>query len=188
MNNKYHFRNIVLLFGFRIQANLLTKPSPPVKIFYFVHCLRLRDVKTFSFLENLILVPRGPASYLCPGARIFSRRSWWDEALKSDEIERWEAWLESLQQLENLKIDRCFKSSDLVGPLTYKMHHFADASKLAYGAVSYLRVTDSDSRVRCVFLMRKGHLAPALTTTILAALTPTGITCCSYRRSLGLYS
>ena len=70
----------------------------------------------------------------------------------------------------------CFKSSDLVGTLTYEMHHFADASKLAYGAVSYLRITDSESRLHCVFLMEKGHLAPALTTTmplleLLAAVT-----------------
>ena len=37
MNNIYHFCNIVLLFGFRIQTKLWTKTSPPVKIFYFAH-------------------------------------------------------------------------------------------------------------------------------------------------------
>ena len=45
----------------------VNKNIPPVKIFYFAHCLRLRDVKSFSFLGSQILVPRGPASYPCPG-------------------------------------------------------------------------------------------------------------------------
>ena len=63
------------------------------------------------------------------------------------------------------------------------MHHFADASKLAYGAVSYLRITVSESRVRRVFLMGKGHLAQALTTTtiprleLLAAVTAVRLDC-----------
>ena len=40
---------------------------PQVKIFYFAHCLRLRDVKTFSVLESQILVPRGRHHISAPG-------------------------------------------------------------------------------------------------------------------------
>ena len=74
MNNKYHFRNISLVIWVQNSGKIVDKNIPPVKIFYFAHCLRVRDVKTFSFLESQILVPRRPASYLCPGGRIFSRR------------------------------------------------------------------------------------------------------------------
>ena len=74
MNNKYHFRDISLVIWVQNSGKIVDKNIPPVKIFYCAHCLRLRDVKTFSFLESQILVPRGPASYLCSGARIFSRR------------------------------------------------------------------------------------------------------------------
>ena len=74
MNNKYHFRNISLLIWVQNSGKIVYKNIPPVKIFFFAHCLGLRDVKTFSFLESQSLVPRGPASYLCPKARIFSRR------------------------------------------------------------------------------------------------------------------
>ena len=52
MNNKHHFRNINLVIWVQ------TKTFPSVKIFYFAHCLCLQDVKTFSFLESQILVPR----------------------------------------------------------------------------------------------------------------------------------
>ena len=76
MNNKYHFRNISLVIWVQNSGKIVDKNIPLLKIFYFAHCLRLRDVKTFSFSESQILVPRGPASYLCPGARIFSRRPW----------------------------------------------------------------------------------------------------------------
>ena len=74
MNNKYHFCYISLVIWVQNLGKIVDKNIPPVEIFYFAHCLRLRDVKTFSFLGSQILVPRGPKSYLCPGARIFSRR------------------------------------------------------------------------------------------------------------------
>ena len=69
MNNKYHFHNISLVIWVHNSGKIVDKNIPPVKIFYFAHCLRLRDVKTFSFLESQILVPRGPhhISALGPG-------------------------------------------------------------------------------------------------------------------------
>ena len=78
MNNKHHFRNTNLVIWVQNSGKIVDKNIPPVTIFYFAHCLRLRDVTTFSFLESQILVPRGPASYLCPGAWIFPRRPWAD--------------------------------------------------------------------------------------------------------------
>ena len=74
MYNKYYFHNISLVIWVQNLGKIVDENIPPVKMFYFSHCLRLRDVKTFSSLESQILIPRGPASYLCPGARIFSRR------------------------------------------------------------------------------------------------------------------
>ena len=74
INNKYHFRKISIVIWVQNSGKIVDKNIPPVKIFYFSHCLRLRDVKTFSFLESQILVPRGAASYLCIRDWIFSRR------------------------------------------------------------------------------------------------------------------
>ena len=54
MNNKHHFRNISLVIWVQNSGKIVDENIPPVKTFYFAHCLRLRDVKTFSFLESQI--------------------------------------------------------------------------------------------------------------------------------------
>ena len=90
----------------------------------------------------------------------------WDAALPEKKEERWRAWISALYYLEELKIPRCLKLSDMNGELTYELHHFSDASGEAYGAVSYLRIADKSGKVHCSFLMGKSHLAPAPMTTI----------------------
>ena len=39
------------------------------------------------------------------------------------------------------------------------MHHFADASRHAYGTVTYLRVTNPEDGVHCSFVIGKSHLS-----------------------------
>ena len=90
----------------------------------------------------------------------------WDEPISDDQLRRWKTWLASLEYLESLKIPRCFKPANFEGKLVYELHHFADASRLAYGAVSYLRIEDERGNVHCSFVIGKGHLAPTSVTTI----------------------
>ena len=61
---------------------------------------------------------------------------------------------------------RCFKPKNLEGKLAYKLHHFADTSKLADGAVSYLRIEDERGNVHCFFVIGKSHLASTSVTII----------------------
>ena len=79
----------------------------------------------------------------------------WDEELPNAAVERWNSWMSSLHHLEKVKVKRCFKPPDLEGEVTYELHHFADASSEAYGAVSYLRVLGehSDRQTVC-FIFR----------------------------------
>ena len=46
------------------------------------------------------------------------------------------------------------------------MNHFADASHLANGAVSYLRITNVQGVVNCSFLIGKSRLSPLKLLTI----------------------
>ena len=39
------------------------------------------------------------------------------------------------------------------------LHIFADASQIAYGVVSYLRLEDVEERIHCALLIRKSSLA-----------------------------
>ena len=99
----------------------------------------------------------------------------WDEEISDDEKRRWDSWLSSLSHLQELSLPRCFCPTRCIGSLC-EFHHFADASRTAYGAISYLRIEDNHGNVYCSFLMGKSHLAPSPITTIprlelLAAVT-----------------
>jgi len=54
--------------------------------------------------------------------------------------------LKELPNLESLMVERCFKPADVGHATACEVHHFADNSQFAYGALSYFRITDSQSR------------------------------------------
>ena len=90
----------------------------------------------------------------------------WDDKIPDEYLQRWQAWLQELPKLEQLKIERCFKSPDLGEIASCQLHHFSDASQQAYGAVTYLRITDHDGNVNCLFVTGKSRLAPIKPVTI----------------------
>ena len=84
----------------------------------------------------------------------------WDDKIPDEYLQRWQAWLQELPKLEQLTIERCFKSPDLGEIASCQLHHFSDASQQAYGAVTYLKITDHDGNVSSSFVMGKSRLAP----------------------------
>lgn len=90
----------------------------------------------------------------------------WDDKIPDEFIHRWEAWLRELPKLEQLTVDRCFKSPELGGIASCQLHHFSDASKQGYGAATYLRITDAGGNVKCSFVMGKARLAPIKPVTV----------------------
>ena len=93
------------------------------------------------------------------------KRLAWDDPIPDDERNRWLSWLEDLQRLEQLSVDRCLKPSSF-GKVSVQLHHFSDASQQGYGAVSYLRFLDDKDAVHCSFMMGKAKTAPLKTVTI----------------------
>lgn len=81
-------------------------------------------------------------------------------------MHRWQVFLQELPKLEQLTIDRCFKSPVLGEIASCQFHHFSDASQQGYGAVTYLRITGQDGNVKCSFVMGKSRLAPIKPVTI----------------------
>lgn len=90
----------------------------------------------------------------------------WDDKIPNEELERWKAWLEVLPKLEEFSIDRCFKPPGFEKVVSCQLHYFSDASQLAYGAVSYLRLVNPHGNVHCSFVMGKSRLAPLKPVTI----------------------
>ena len=139
---------------FRMKVNIPDKPYTRRGILSMVHSL----FDPLGFVAPVLLEPKLLLRHL-------NDREW-DETVSEEEITRWKAWLMSLEKLEGLAIPRCLKPPDVKGELKYELHHFADASQLAYGAVSYLRVVDAEGHASCSLLMGKSHLAPKPSTTI----------------------
>ena len=90
----------------------------------------------------------------------------WDDLIPEEDLIRWKSWLEELPRLEQFSIDRCFKSPNFGDIISCQLHHFSDASQVAYGAVSYLRLVNARHEVHCSFVMGKFRLSPLKPVTI----------------------
>lgn len=89
----------------------------------------------------------------------------WDEPIPRLQHDQWTEWTADLPTLEELRIPRCVKPS-MVGQVIVHLHHFSDASEIAYGTVSYLRLEDENGQVQTSLVMSKSHLAPIKRVTI----------------------
>ena len=90
----------------------------------------------------------------------------WDDTIPSTEAQKWDSWLDQLPEMEEFEVNRCVKPHDFGEVIDYQLHNFADASEVAYGAVSYITMRNEEGQVHCSLLMAKTHLAPVKTTTI----------------------
>ena len=87
----------------------------------------------------------------------------WDEPIPEIEEDQWKQWANELKDMNKIQVPRCLQPS----PTTHReLHHFADASEIAYGVVSYLRVVTTDGRIECTIVMAKARLAPIKRLTI----------------------
>ena len=68
----------------------------------------------------------------------------WDDHNISQEIkDRWEAWVKHLDNLDGVSLSWCYLN--LHRPKTIELHAFADASKVEYGIIYYLRVNNGNT-------------------------------------------
>ncbi|XP_030596228.1 uncharacterized protein LOC115787620 [Archocentrus centrarchus] len=90
----------------------------------------------------------------------------WDDALPADILKQWERWLEEIKLLAFFKVERCIKPKGFGGLKHSQLHHFADASKDGYGAVTYIRLRDCKDHVHVAFLLGKARVTPLKSVTI----------------------
>ena len=84
----------------------------------------------------------------------------WDECLPDNYLNRWELWTNSLSGLETISIPRMYSDISVSQASKVEIHIFADASKEAIAAVSYLKVCDTANSFRVGFLLGKAKVAP----------------------------
>ena len=113
-----------------------------------------------GFVAPYILPAKGLLQNMC------QRGLGWDDKVSNEDFSVWQSWLGDLPKLESLKVYRCFKPPDFGVVTTCQIHHFADVSQIAYGAVSYLRITNAQGLIHCSFVIGKSRLSPLKHLTI----------------------
>jgi hypothetical protein len=133
-----------------------------------------RDVKTrramLSFISAMYDPLRIASPFILPGRQILQRLCSinydWDEEIPEDEWSTWDVWQQSLAQLSTVAIPRCVKVNLAEKLKDAQLHTFADASRLGYGAVTYLRLVDVNNHLTVSFLVGKSRVAPTKQITI----------------------
>lgn len=90
----------------------------------------------------------------------------WDDNIPVKEAEEWRHWLDTLHNLEQISVPRCFKPHGFGNVKNAQLHIFSDGSELGYGACAYLRLTDDKGTVSCTLVAGKSRLAPIKQTSI----------------------
>ena len=84
----------------------------------------------------------------------------WDETIPKDQSKQWINWIQDLPKLSDFSVPRCIKPHDFGEPQSFELHHFADASEIGYGTVSYLRMTNDQGELHVCFVIGKAGLLP----------------------------
>ena len=123
--------------------------------------------------------------YVLKGKRILQemcrRGVGWDDPLPEELKSEWEAWKKDQENLQQIRIPRCYHPPDF-NVTRVELHHFSDASTKGYGQCSYLRLISTDGRIHCCFVTGKSRVAPTKVTTIprlelTAAVTSVKVSC-----------
>lgn len=91
------------------------------------------------------------------------RKMTWDETVPREDMTKWNEWKEELQDLQQVQIPRWCKPKNSV---SMQLHHFADASEVGYGVVSYLCTCDVTGKKTSNLIMAKSRLSPLKKMTI----------------------
>ena len=72
-----------------------------------------------------------------------------------------------LLKIIDYQISRCITPTNFGKVMEAELHHFSDASTVAYAAVSYILARNVQDQVHCALMISKTRLAPIRAITIL---------------------
>ncbi|XP_063826497.1 uncharacterized protein LOC135075980 [Ostrinia nubilalis] len=106
--------------------------------------------------------PEGWIAPVVVNAKKFIQTLWksgllWDQSLPEDILTEWLEYRSSLADLRELKIPRWFNATP---GSKQELHVFSDASKSAFAAAVYIRVTDESNNVHVHLVTAKTKVAP----------------------------
>ncbi|XP_076065276.1 uncharacterized protein LOC143039287 [Oratosquilla oratoria] len=89
----------------------------------------------------------------------------WDEIIPRSLCQKWLKLIASLNEISRLRFPRCVLPLEL-NCCTSELHHFCDASEVAFGACTYIRTINQDGKVHVALLSSKARVAPIRGITI----------------------
>jgi len=104
-----------------------------------------------GIIQPLLIVPKLLIRTLC------NLKLNWDDAIPEEQKRVWMRWLQNVNDINLLHVDRCLVPCILFERI--EIHAFSDASSEAYASVVFLRIVYPDS-VRLNFVMGKSKIAP----------------------------
>lgn len=91
----------------------------------------------------------------------------WDTELPIYLIDVWKKWCSEVNDLGKLRVPRYYLEAVKYNEIAYfEIHCFSDASKIAYGAVIYLRTVTKNGEIYVCFISSKTRVAPLKTLTL----------------------
>lgn len=90
----------------------------------------------------------------------------WDEEIGETDLKKWNNWLNQLDDLHRVKIERCYKPREFGKVVSCQLHCFSDASDIGLGMAFYFRLVDDNGKMHCSFVLGKSRVAPLKTITV----------------------
>ncbi|GFV84686.1 integrase catalytic domain-containing protein [Trichonephila clavipes] len=130
---------------------------------------RIEQQRPTSFTKRMvwstiarIFDPLGLLGPIITWAKIFRQRLWllelgWSDELPFKEEKEWRRFIDSLEAVNNISIDRCIvihKAESI------ELHAFSDASEKAYGSSIYLKSISALGEVKVCLVTSKSRVSP----------------------------
>ena len=95
-----------------------------------------------------------------------SKNEYWDEPLPEEHAREWASWITLLEDINLIKLPRCYHPSGFGEVQSNELHIFCDASKDSIGHVIYLRQIDVHEQISVSFVFASSKVSPRAATTI----------------------
>ncbi len=99
-------------------------------------------------------------------AKDASKTLGWDDPLPNALLKKWLKWKNSLEELNELSISRCYRLGDLGELSQLEIHAFSDASEKAIATVIYIKSVSTEGNTSISLLYAQAKLSPKQATTI----------------------
>ena len=90
----------------------------------------------------------------------------WDDPLPLHLKSDWDAWVDQLRDIPNIKLRRSYRPRGFGEPIKHELHTFADASVESIGVVAYIRQLNSKGDVSIAFVQGSSKVAPKLAVSV----------------------